>query len=325
MEQEKTLTPIRFHFYSLTFKPYNEHENNYDSNTILKDVITFISNEKLQNRGYLIDKNDNRPTELPRELFMTSAVFMPREKRIRCSMALVRSGRIPKIKPLDKFTLISLDQMGGSIAEETHFYLDYNKKIATICIEYNFNGPRMSDVEFYLRSIARYKLRLSKATEVGLYMNNSIDKTLKNLKNVLNMDIKIQPKKIAQMDKEMVGKYFLGLNTIGMNLKPSFIKLEAMYQAPGKNVTSTELHKEANAMVIYLMNIFKTKPVNIDCFENFVVRYEDKDGIEDVFNLLREKQELIKEVDFSEIKKKRDFYELIESDFDEFIKNLNIC
>jgi len=256
---------------------------------------------------------------------MTSAVFMPREKRIRCSMALVRSGRIPKIKPLDKFTLISLDQMGGSIAEETHFYLDYNKKIATICIEYNFNGPRMSDVEFYLRSIARYKLRLSKATEVGLYMNNSIDKTLKNLKNVLNMDIKIQPKKIAQMDKEMVGKYFLGLNTIGMNLKPSFIKLEAMYQAPGKNVTSTELHKEANAMVIYLMNIFKTKPVNIDCFENFVVRYEDKDGIEDVFNLLREKQELIKEVDFSEIKKKRDFYELIESDFDEFIKNLNIC
>lgn len=322
MDQDITLTPIRFHFYYLSFTPYDNLEGSHDSNTILKDVITFISNEMLANKGYLIDRNLNRDNELPRELFMTSAVFMPREKRIRCSIALLRSGRVPKIKPVDKFMLISLEQMGGSIAEETHFYIDYNRSTAIICIEYNYHGPRISDIEFYLRNIARYKLKLSKATEVGLYMGNSIDKTLANLKNVLNLDIKIQPKKIAQMDKDIVGQYFTGLNSIGNNLKPNFIKLEAMYQAPGRNVSSSELNKEANLMVMSLIRKFKARPLNIDCFENFVVRYENNEGEEDVFNLLREKREVLKEVDLSTIKKKRDFYELIEKDFDDFIDTL---
>jgi len=218
--------------------------------------------------------------------------------------------------------LISLEQMGGSIAEETHFYIDYNRSTAIICIEYNYHGPRISDIEFYLRNIARYKLKLSKATEVGLYMGNSIDKTLANLKNVLNLDIKIQPKKIAQMDKDIVGQYFTGLNSIGNNLKPNFIKLEAMYQAPGRNISSSELNKEANLMVMSLIRKFKARPLNIDCFENFVVRYENNEGEEDVFNLLREKREILKEVDLSTIKKKRDFYELIEKDFDDFIDTL---
>ena len=321
-EPEITLTPIRFHFYSLLFKPYNDIQSDFNSNAILNQVITFISNEKLQNRGYLIDRNNNRENELPRELFMTSAVIMARERRIRCSIALLRSGRIPQIKPVDNFQLISLEDMGGSIAEETNFFIDYSRNTAVICVEYNYHGPRISDIEFYLRNIARYKLKLSKATEVGLYMESSIDKTLENLKNVLNIDIKLQPKKIAQMDKDIVGQYFTGLNTIGNNLKPNFLKLEAMFQAPGKNVTSAGLNKEANSMIKTILNKFKAKPTNIDCFENFVVKYEDNNGEEGVFNLLKAKKEIIKEVDLKKCHKKRQIYELIEKDFDEFMENL---
>jgi len=75
-------------------------------------------------------------------------------------------------------------------------------------------------------------------------------------------------------------------------------------------------------MVMSLIRKFKARPLNIDCFENFVVRYENNEGEEDVFNLLREKREILKEVDLSTIKKKRDFYELIEKDFDDFIDTL---
>lgn len=323
-QAEITLTPIKFHFYYLLFKPYNDIQKDFNSNTILNKVITFISKEKLENRGYLIDRNNNRENELPRELFMTSAVIMARERRIRCSIALLRSGRIPQIKPVDNFQLISLEEVGGSIAEETNFFIDYSRNTATICVEYNYHGPRITDIEFYLRNIARYKLKLSKATEVGLYMNSSIDKTLVSLKNVLNIDIKLQPKKIAQMDKDIVGQYFTGLNNIGNSLKPNFLKLEAMFQAPGKNVTSAGLNKEANSMILNILNRFKTKPTNIDCFENFVVKYEDQNGEEGVFNLLKEKIEVIKEVDLKKYHKKRQIYELIEKDFDEFMENIHL-
>lgn len=323
MEQNTTeLTPIKFNFFYLRFKPYNGLQSEYDSNTILKDVITFISNEKLKNRGYLIDRNYNRPNELPRELFMTNAVFMPRERRIRCSIALLRAGRVPQIKPEDNFELIPIEEMGGSIAEETNFFIDYSRKTAVVCVEYNYHGPRISDIEYYLRNIARYKLRLSKSTEVGMYMDSSIDKTLNNLKNVLNIDIKLQPKKIAEMDKDIVGQYFTGINSIGHNLKPNFIKLEAMFQSPGRNVISSSFNKEANSMVETLLKRFKSKPMNIDCFDNFVVRYEDKDGEEEVFNLLNGKKEIVKEIDFKKHRKKRHIYEIIENDFDEFMESL---
>jgi hypothetical protein len=317
----QNLTPIRFHFYSLKFTPYNEIKNDYNSNTILKDIITYITIKKNEGKGHLIDRNHNRINEDRRELFMTSAVFMHRERRIRCSIALLRSGKKPKLKPIDKFKLVPISSM-GSIAEETHFFIDFSKEKAIICLEYNYHGPRISDIEYYFRNVARDTLKLSKSTDVEMYMDTSIDDTLGRLKNVLNMDIKIQPKNLAQMDTILVGKYFTGINSIGNFLKPKFLKLEAMFQTPGRSVESSEINKSANNMVLDLLRTFKGRPFNIDCFDSFVVKYEDKDGQEEVFNLLKGKKEVIKEIDLGTINKNRQWYELIENDFDEFVNSL---
>jgi hypothetical protein len=321
MDQKDNVVPTRFHFYSLKFTPY-KNQNLSTRNSILNDVITYLMNELHNGQGYLIDKNQNRDQDGPRELFMASAVFMLKERRIRCSLALLRSGRAPMLKPADKFILVPLDKAQGSIAEQTHFYIDFSKDYNVICVEFNFHGPRISDIEYYFRSVARDTLKISKVTEVTVFMDTSIDKTLSELKNVLNMDIKIQPQKLAKMDTELVGKYFLGLNTLGNYLKPKFIKLEAMFQTPGSTVRSSQINKEANGMVLDLLKRFKTRPFNIDCFENFVVKYEDKDGQEEVFNLLKGKKEIIKEIDFNKTTKARDWYELIEKDFDEFMESL---
>src|SRR5690606_29342191 len=99
---------LKFHFYSIKFKAYANLEKEYSSTTILKDVITFLTNELHKGQGYLIDKNRNRENESPRELFMTSAVFMPKDRRIRCTLALLRSGRVPKIKPVDEYKLVPI-------------------------------------------------------------------------------------------------------------------------------------------------------------------------------------------------------------------------
>lgn len=313
---------LKFHFYSIKFNAYSKLEREYSSTTILKDVITYLTNELHKGQGYLIDKHRNRENDGPRELFMTSAVFMPKERRIRCTLALLRSGRVPQIKPVDEYKLVPIKTL-GSIAEETHFFIDYSRNYGIVCIEYNHYGPRMSDVEYYLRNVAREKLKLAKAVDVNLYMSNNIDKTLENLRNVLNMQIKIQPSKIAQMDNDVKGQYFTGINTIGNRLKPNFIRVETYFQTPGNNVTSKELNKEANSMVKTLLNKFKARPFHIDCFDDFVIKYEDKEGNEELFNLLREKKELDYDVEMSSLKKKRNWYELIEKDFDEFMVTFN--
>jgi hypothetical protein len=320
MEPKENLIPIRFNFFSIKFEPYKGQSNT--SSSILNEIITYLSREMINGKGHLIDKHKNRKQEGPRELFMSSVVIMHKERRIRCSLALLRSGRIPMLKPAEEFKLIPLDKTKGSIAEQTHFFIDFSKSYAVICTEFNYHGPRISDIEFYFRNIARDTLKISKVTEVTMFMDSSIDKTLTNLKNVLNMDIKLQPQNLARLDTEIVGQYFTQLNSLGQKLKPKFIKLEAMYQNPGNSVKSSQINKEANSMIIDLIKKFKARPYNIDCFENFVVKYEDKDGQEEVFNLLKGKKEIVKDVDFSKITTSRSWYEMIEKDFDEFMQTL---
>jgi hypothetical protein len=321
-QTSKDLTPIRFQFFSLKFKPYNELEKTNNTKSIIKDVMNYLTQEINSGKGHLINKHQNRTQEAPRELFLTKAIYMHKESRIRCSLALLRSGRMPMLKPADKFMLIPLDKSQGEIAEQSHFYIDYSKGYGIICAEYNYHGPRISDFEYYLRNVAHDKLKLAKATEVEMFMDTTLDKTLEDLKNVLNIDIKIQPQKLNKLDTAIVGQYFTSLTNLGNKIKPKFLKLEAMFQTQGKIIESKEINKEANTMVTNFLNMFKSKPANIDCFENFVVKYEGADGKEEVFNLLKGKKEIIKEVDISKPRNERQWYELIEPEFNEFVQTI---
>jgi hypothetical protein len=320
MPTTDNLTEIRFHLYSIKFAPYNN--SSLTNADIISRAITYVTNELHAGKGHLIDRFQNRASTTRRELFISSAVILPREKRIRCTIALLRSGRVPKLKPHDKFLLVPLDDAIGSMAEETHFFIDYSTSKVILCIEFNYHGPRASDIEYYLRNVAHDTLRIAKSAETVMFMDTSIDQTLADLKNVLNIDIKIQPKKLVHLDTDLTGQYLAGLNNFGNLMKPKFIKLEAMYQNPGNTVVSTEINKEANKMIRDFLTRFKGRPFNIDAFENFVVRYEDSEGKEEVFNLLKGKKEFIREIDLSQITKLRQWYEMIEKEFDDFVKAL---
>jgi len=312
--------PVRFNLYSLNFKPYKEYSGALTNTSIIKQVLNAAFNLG-EKKSHLVDKHAGNENKEARELFLTSVVFMHKERRVRCSMALLRAGRKPKLKKQNKFELIPLSEL-GEVAEETHFYIDFSKDYCIVCVEYNYHGPRMSDVEFYIRNVARDVLRLARATEITMYMDNSIDKTLSSLRNVLNIDIKMQPKKLEQLDKEIQNKYFSGMGQISKNLNPNFLKIEAMFQVPGKSVKSAELHDEANGMIRELLSVFKEKPLNIDSFDNFVVKFEDKEGNEEVLNLLHGKKEFIKYVDLSTITKKKHLYRLIETDLNVFVDSI---
>ena len=310
---------IIYELHSLKFTPYIGNKHN--SRSILKDVMTFLSQQKIAGKGYLINRHENREKELPRELFLTDCVMMLKEQRIRCTIALLRSGRTPMLKPADEFKLIPLDTNMGSIAEKTHFYIDYSKSIPTVCIEFNYYGPRPSDIEYYLRSVARDQLKIAKATELAVYMDSNLDKAIDDLANVLNFEIKVQPKKLHELDKVLVGEYLTGMVNLGNKVKPRYLKIEALFQTQGKTLGSTE-NKEATSMIQKFFKSFKANPNNVDCFDNFVVTYEDKLGNEEVLNLLRGKKSIALNVDLSLERTERQWYELIEPELTKFVDSL---
>lgn len=285
------------------------------------NIITYISNKLLQEKqGHLIDKHEARQGNR-REIFMNRAVILLADKRIRCSMALLRAGRVPLIKPKEEYVLIPIsDAIKGSIAEETHFFIDFSKNNIIICCEYNHHGPRISDIEYYFRNVAHKVLRQSRATEVNAYLDAPIEETLNKLKNVLNIDIKIVPQDLSKLSTEVSNKYFSGMRTLGAVLNPKFLRLEAYFQSPGGSVQSKALNTNANNMVKDLLNRIKGNTLDIDAFKSFMFKFEDTEGKEEVFNLLSGKKEIVLEVDVKEVKGSKGWYALIKPEFDKFIE-----
>ncbi|MES2773161.1 MAG: hypothetical protein V4722_03200 [Bacteroidota bacterium] len=317
----KNRETIRFHLFQIKFKAHSSNQESHTSVSILKDVITYIQQQRIEHKAYLINRNQNREVEGPRELFMSFTSQMVPQKRFRCSLALIRSGRTPQIKKADSFALVPFDKSQGEITEETHFWIDYSTGKCYVCVEFNANGPRMSDIEFYLRSVSHRKLGIAKSLDVEIIMETSIDKTIANLKNVLKIDIKMDPKKVADLPMEH-SNYLSSISSLGRNLNPKWIKVEASFQTKGKSLNSNELNFAGNKMVRAFMELFKSDISSSESFDDFVIRFENKQGMEEIFNLLNGKKEFLKEVDVTTLKKERDWYELIEKDFDDYIKSL---
>ncbi|MFS4457367.1 hypothetical protein [Maribacter sp. 2304DJ31-5] len=322
MSQNKTLTPIKFNFVSLHFEPYAEVKKKHNTRSILKEVFEYLRSQKKLGKGHLIDRHENRDGSESRELFMTTSRILPKEERIICTMALLRKGRAPKLKPRDKFKLLPIREM-GDIAEVTHFFIDFTTSTCVVCAEYNHHGPRISDFEFYLRNIANNNiLGLARQTDVNVYFESTLDKTLSQLQNVLHIDIKSTPGKLAQMDADVRQNYFSGMSNIGSVLKPKHIRIESYFQTQGKTIVTNSTNTEANNMFKDMLGVFKKRPRNIKCFEDFVVKYEDKNGMDEVFNLLRGKKEFTKDIDLKANPKLSQFYTLIKPEINDFVTTL---
>lgn len=320
MEENKT--EIRYQLFTLKFTPLKGVDLN--SKDITFNIITYISNKLLkENQGHLIDRHELRQQGNRREIFLNRSVIMHKDKRIRCSMALLRAGKVPLIKPNEEYKLVPISEaIKGSIAEETHFFIDYSKNSVVVCCEYNHHGPRITDIEFYFRNVAHKVLRQSKATEVNAYLDAPIEETLSKLKNVLNIDIKIVPQDLNKLTPDVSNKYFTGMRTLGALLNPKFLRIEAYFQSPGGSIKSTALNTSANNMIRDLLNKIKGNKLDIDAFKAFMFRYEDLDGKEELFNLISGKKEIILEVDLKKIIKARDWYDLIKPELDQFMEAL---
>jgi len=314
-------TEITYQLFTLKFTPLKDV--NLTSKDITFNIVSLLSNKLInEKQAYVLDRHESRQGNR-RELYLNRAVIMHKEKRMRCSLALLRAGRVPFIKPNEEYKLVPISEaIKGSIAEETHFFIDYSTPTIIICCEYNHHGPRITDIEYYFRNVSNKLLRQSKATEINAYLNAPIEETLNKLKNVLKIDIKIVPQDLSKLSIDVSNKYFTGMRTLGAVLEPKFIRLEAYFQSPGGSVKSDSLNTSANNMIKDILNRIKGNQLNIDAFNAFMFKYEDKEGNEELFNLLSGKKEIVLEVDLKTITKARDWYELIKPEFDKFMTTI---
>lgn len=224
------------------------------------------------------------------------------------------------VKKDDSFQLIPLKDIAGVPVETTNFFIDYNKTPAIVCIEYNHNGPRMPDIEYYFRNISNDRIHLAKACKADVLMESNIEKTLQQLHNVLRFEFKVQPQSLAHLDKD-VSDYIHEISSLGKKFKPKFLKVEALFQTPGGKKILSPDNKDANTFIKFILNKFKNRPDNKNHFNNFEIKYEDENGEEAFFTLLKDKSELVIDFDFSTNPTTTQYYEVVKPQFDQFLKD----
>lgn len=130
-------------------------------------------------------------------------------------------------------------------------------------------------------------LRETKATEVTAFMERPIEETLEKLKNVLNINIKIDPKDFDRLSPDVQNKYFSGMKTMGRVLNPKFLRLEAYFQSPGGAAKSEALNTSANMMMKDLLRRMQGNQIDLDASNHFEFEYQDKDHYKRAFGWCR--------------------------------------
>lgn len=313
---------FKYYFYSIVFKPFADKKESHNSHKICIDTLYYLSNIKQQGKGLLIDRNENRSKMPKRELFLSSATIIPKERRARLTMALIRKGRRPKIKKKGTFNLESITNL-GEVVEVTHFFVDFSTNANFICVEKNHNGPNIADIEYYLKAVARDSLNLARTADLIIHMNDNLDEALKKAQNVLSFNIKLRSGNLDLINEKLKNQFFSGFEIVSKVYNPEFLRVEAFFKKIGKQKEEKKQNKIATSMFNRALGIFKNNPTETFYYDQFDVVYEDGSGNEDSFNLLKDKKIITKLVEVEQDLSLKESYNLISKDFSRTIEDLS--
>ncbi len=317
-------TNVKFNLFDFEFTPYEG--KNKSSKSILVDCIQKINDEKTINqKAIVIDRHENRVNELPRSLFISSAAFNIKEKKYKCRIALIREGKIPTLVNKDNYTITSFEKLGDhAIAEVTNFYIDVNGNLPVVCCEFNSNGPRINDIEYYFRKISSHKmLRISKSCKAKIHMKTPVDDVLTSLSDVLKFEIKAKPSRLNYLTREVKGAFIGNMNSLANTVEPKSIKVDAFFRDRGKTGGKKNIKAISFAKKV-LTAVQKDSKIAED-IEDFTLEFERKDGTEDIFQLLKGKVEIETECSFKSSGNldTKELYEKVSHEFNNYLVEKN--
>lgn len=317
-------TLIKFHLFDLNFTPYNG--NTKSAKSIILDCMQRINDERTKNgQAIVLNRHEDRKDELPRNLFVVSAAYSIPEKIYKCKIALIRAGKIPTLVNKSNYSIAEFNKLEShAIAEVTNFYIDVKGAVPVVCCEFNSNGPRVNDIEYYFRQISSHKmLQISKSCKATIHMKMPIKDVLDSIKDVLKFEIKAKPSRLNYLTSAVQGAFISNMNLLAGTIEPKSMKIDAFFRERGNS--SKELNKKNLKAVAFVKKILtaiqKDNKIAED-IDDFTIEFEREDGSEDIFNLLKGKVEIEAEcvLKSSGNLDTKDLFEKISSKFNDYLK-----
>lgn len=265
----------KIHYYDLHFK----FDNGGDAQENFRNLFSTITIQSQQ-------RDPERYINLGnKSLFINDIKFHPDKKQIRGILRLVRKDALPLLMDTstDETTDLNLLETQG-LVENTHFLVDYAKKVKKLVLEHNQFGAKLSDLCFYLEDIGRKKCDLVTLTPMYI-TNDNVQDTLAKANLISEFVIKVHKSHIGQVansDRELATV----LENIQNVSDSDYATLTLKYDVQQRTETT-----QGNKLMQKLIKAFTNNEKNKNAFNILQIRAQNGDNYNrlETFDLLVDK------------------------------------
>lgn len=269
---------ISFHFFELVLTPYNERGET-SSNALIKEVFEYLLEERKQNRVHVIDRKEGEANDDKRNLLLLSTQYTEQGKRLKGKIALLRD-KLPVFLN-NRSDIDEIENFNDKrLAELTHFCIDFQGPKPLVMYEFNSNGPRISDLEYYIRQIAK-KANIAKFCTVELRVIGEVESILQNLVNVAEIDLKVKPHN-ASFLKDVDNNYYTAVTALNNSYPYEAIRVSTSFSRKKINVGALSLAR--NLLTFVKKDVLKDKRI-----DGLKMNVDKGNGFE-VIDLIRQKE-----------------------------------
>lgn len=180
---------FEFNYASFSLKAYNESPGT--SSSLLRNIIRKLNDPEFKGEERIINRHENRTNTLERRLVMMPARLEPRATICIGRIILIKN-KAPKIWGGEDIIEEIEKPEYKRFIEVTNYAIHFEENgEPTLMYEFNNEGPRLSDIEFYLRQIAS-KFKIAKSIKSNLHIKTDYEQLGKNLRNIFSIKVKVK-------------------------------------------------------------------------------------------------------------------------------------
>lgn len=268
-------TYIEFNYASLSLTGYTGEEA--DSSRLLKNLIQYLNSEGFSTKDKIINRNSGRKNTHNRNLIILPNRFFDSGRKCYGRIALIKNKAPITWSETNEIEVIN-NPDNKKFIEVTNYLISFEKSQPIIMIEFNNEGPRLSDIEYYFRQISR-KEKIAKYIQSTIHLKVEYDRLEHSISNVFSINVKVKSSTIIKQN------WLKALRNISEETGYKDVRLEFFYQRTKdlsgkyrKNVRGIDF---ARNIISWLRRDSK----NIENIEDLKMSYQATDNDEEILDL----------------------------------------
>lgn len=308
----QTFQPYEFHYATISMEPYaNRHG---DSGQLLKEILIQERKDDLAEDLTIIDRYKDRKGETKRELLIVSNRWSGKGTRCYGRIALIKQKPLYVLSGRNLVEELLKDKNKRFI-EVSHFVFHFPSTGEPIVMfEFNNEGPRLSDLEFFIRQISTH-YKIGKKIQFALHLDIDYSDLDKKITNVFNISVRVPSYAIR------VNEWLPVLRDISDASGYKDVRLEFFYRRAKDDKNKYKKNIKALTLARNLIHWISKDTSHINDIDDLKMSYitQESDEILTLDFLKNRTESLLKIPTFDGAIKREDFDSIVGTEFDHYL------